>query len=121
MIAVVHGVYYLATGVAPFLSRRAFELITGRKHDWWLVQTVGLLVAPLGALLTAASLRGNLSNREKNLAITTAVSLGSIETVYALRRRISLVYLLDAVLQGIFAAGLAMDQVQNRRSSRSGR
>ena len=37
------GGYYVATGVLPFVSRRAFEALTGPKREWWLVQTVGAL------------------------------------------------------------------------------
>lgn len=43
------GGYYVATGVAPFVSRRAFEAVTGPKREWWLVQTVGALVTAAGA------------------------------------------------------------------------
>ena len=50
------GAYYVATGVAPFLSRRAFEAITGPKKEWWLVETVGVLVTAVGGgMLVAAS------------------------------------------------------------------
>ena len=42
------GVYYVATGAAPFVSRRAFEAVTGPKREWWLVQTVGGLVTAIG-------------------------------------------------------------------------
>ena len=40
-VLLAQGGYYVATGVAPFISRRLFEAITGPKSDWWLVQTVG--------------------------------------------------------------------------------
>ena len=43
------GAYYLAGGLAPFVSRRTFEALTGPKREWWLVQTVGALTTPVGA------------------------------------------------------------------------
>jgi hypothetical protein len=46
---IAQGGYYVATGVAPFVSRRLFERVTGPKADWWLVQTVGVLVTAAGA------------------------------------------------------------------------
>ena len=46
------GAYYLGTGVAPFVSRRAFEAVTGPKKEWWLVETVGVLVTAVGAGLS---------------------------------------------------------------------
>jgi hypothetical protein len=39
------GAYFVATGVAPFVSRRAFEAITGPKPGVWLVETVGVLAS----------------------------------------------------------------------------
>lgn len=50
-VRIAQGTYYVVTGVAPFVSRRAFEGVTGPKADWWLVQTVGTLVTSVGAAL----------------------------------------------------------------------
>src|SRR4051794_34537304 len=41
---ITQSVYYVVTGLAPFVSRRAFEAVTGPKREWWLVQTVGALL-----------------------------------------------------------------------------
>jgi hypothetical protein len=41
------GVYYTVTGVVPFVSRDAFEAVTGPKREWWLVQTVAAVLAGL--------------------------------------------------------------------------
>jgi hypothetical protein len=38
------GAYYVATGVAPFLSRRAIEAVTGPKREWGLVETADAAV-----------------------------------------------------------------------------
>jgi hypothetical protein len=59
-VLAAQGAYYVATGVAPFVSRRAFEVVTGPKLEWWLVQTVGALVtAAGGALLRLLSRNGS--------------------------------------------------------------
>src|SRR5687767_6396396 len=47
--------YYILTGLWPFVSRRTFEAVTGRKQDFWLVQTVGALVGVTGAALATAA------------------------------------------------------------------
>ena len=39
------GAYYVATGVWAVVDRRGFETVSGRKTDYWLVRTVGLLAA----------------------------------------------------------------------------
>jgi hypothetical protein len=104
-LAAVQGLYYVATGVAPFISRRMFEAITGRKSDWWLVQTVGLLVTVLGAGLIQSAGERNVTPKEQSIAMAAAAGLGVLETGYALRRRISHVYLLDAALQAGFIGG----------------
>ena len=54
-VARVQAGYYLLTGIWPLLSRGTFEAITGRKQDFWLVQTVGALVGVTGAALAAAA------------------------------------------------------------------
>jgi H+/Cl- antiporter ClcA len=51
------GVYYTVTGVVPFVSRDAFEAVTGPKREWWLVQTVAALVTAVGGGLLGASVR----------------------------------------------------------------
>jgi hypothetical protein len=51
----VQGMYFLLTGVLPLISIRTFEAITGPKTDKWLVQTVGVLVTVIGAVLLLAA------------------------------------------------------------------
>jgi hypothetical protein len=33
-VLLAQGGYYVATGVLPFVSRRAFEALTGPKREW---------------------------------------------------------------------------------------
>ena len=57
IVLLVRGGYYVATGVVPFVSRRAFEAATGPKREWWLVQTVGALVTVIGCVLLSGARR----------------------------------------------------------------
>jgi hypothetical protein len=104
-VALAQAGYYTATGALPFVSRSAFERITGPKLEWWLVETVGALVLVSGATLASAALRDRLTPEVTGLAVGSAASLAAIDVVYVARRRISPVYLLDAALElGLIAA-----------------
>jgi len=104
-IAAAQAAYYGATGVAPFLSRRAFEAVTGRKRDWWLVLTVGATVTVIGASLGSAAARGRVTPEMRLLGFGSAAVIGAIDTAYALRRRIAPTYLVDAGFQAALVAG----------------
>ncbi len=102
--------YYIATGAAPLLSRRAFEAVTGPKRDWWLVQMVGMLAVGNGIALAAGSAsaaRGRDPSRETiALSLCSALAFATIDTVYALKGRIAPVYLADAALEMLIAAAV---------------
>jgi hypothetical protein len=106
-VLVVQGAYYVLTGVAPFVSRRAFERVTGPKTEWWLVQTVGALVTGVGAALIAAGRNGRATPELVGTAAACAVGLGAVETVHVIRGRIAPTYLIDAAIELAALAGLA--------------
>jgi len=93
------GAYYLGTGVAPFVSRRAFEAVTGEKKEWWLVETVGVLVTAVGAGVAVAAARDRVTPEVTTIAVGCAGGLAAIDIVYVARGRISPAYLADAVAQ----------------------
>ena len=93
-LARLQAIFYIVTGVWPFVSIRSFEAVTGPKVDRWLVKTVGALVAA-----------------------GSAAALAAIDTVYVARRRISPVYLLDAVAEIALVA--AWTRLWSRGSSPS--
>jgi hypothetical protein len=93
------GAYYVATGVAPFVSRRAFEAVTGPKREWWLVETVGVLVTAVGAGVAAAAARDRVTPEITTIATGCAAGLAAIDIVYVVRGRISPAYLADAAAQ----------------------
>jgi hypothetical protein len=95
----VQGSYYVVTGVAPFVSRRAFEAVTGPKREWWLVQTVGAIVTTVGAVLVSGAGSGRVTPELRLLAAGCAAGLATIDIVYVARRRIAPTYLLDAAAQ----------------------
>jgi hypothetical protein len=99
----VQAAYYAPTAIAPFLSRSAFERVTGRKTEWWLVLTVSALVGAVAAAL-ALSARGEPGPETALLGAGSAAGMGLIDVVYVSRGRISPVYLLDAAVQLPIAA-----------------
>ena len=96
-LARLQATFYVVTGVWPFVSMRTFEAVTGPKVDRWLVKTVGALVAVIGGALALASRRRQLAPEIVLVAAGSAAALATIDTVYVAKRRISPVYLLDAV------------------------
>ncbi len=98
----VQGVYFVLTGVWPLVSMRTFEAVTGPKVDRWLVKTVGVLVAVIGASLLADARRP--SRGSAVLGVGSAAALGGVDVVYSLRGRISKIYLADAVLEAMLVA-----------------
>ena len=104
-VALAQGAYYVASGVLPLVSMRAFEAVTGPKEDDWLVRTVGLLVAAIGLALLLAARRGRVTEDLARVARWSAVALGGIDVYYSLRGRISKVYLADAAVEAALVAG----------------
>jgi hypothetical protein len=113
VVLTAQGVYYVATGVLPLVSRRAFEAITGPKREWWLVETVGALVTVMGGAFLGAARRRRVTPELVVVAGGSAASLAAIDVVYVLKRRIAPTYLIDAAVEIALVAGLV-------RAARSG-
>jgi len=103
-LAVAQGVFYVGTGVWPLVHLRSFEAVTGPKPEGWLVKTVGALIAVVGGALLLAGLRRRVSPELRLLAAGSAASLAAVDVIYS-PQRISPVYLLDAVAEGVLIAG----------------
>jgi hypothetical protein len=99
--------YYVATGVLPFVSRRAFEAVTGPKREWWLVETVGALVTVVGGALLAGARANRITPELRGIAAGSAASLATIDVVYVAKGRIAPTYLADAAAQLALLGGLA--------------
>jgi hypothetical protein len=111
------GAYYVATGVAPFVSRRAFEAVTGPKREWWLVETVGVLVTAVGGGLLGAAARDRVTPELLTIAIGCAGGLAAIDVVYVARGRIAPTYLADAAVQLALLAGVSASGGGGSRSA----
>jgi hypothetical protein len=95
---------YTTTGAWPLLSLRSFEAVTGPKREDWLVQTFGAVLAVVGAGLAAAAARDRITPEIRLIAAGCAATLAAADVVFVAKRRISPVYLLDAVAEVGLAA-----------------
>jgi hypothetical protein len=91
--------YYVATGLAPLVSMRAFEAVTGPKRDDWLVRTVGLLALGFAGILARDAVRGR---PDAAAGIGAALPFALASGWYGGTGRVSRVYLVDAALEGAF-------------------
>lgn len=99
------GLYYFISGVWPLLSVTTFQMITGPKVDLWLVKTVGSLLMVTGLVLLMAAIRHRISLEILILAIGNAFVLTVIEVIYWSNGTISVIYLLDAVIEVLIIIG----------------
>ena len=107
-MAALQAVYFVSTGLWPLLHRKSFERVTGPKADFWLAQTVGVTVAAIGVgLAQAASRRRRVPPELRTVALASAAGLALVDCYFVARRRISPVYLLDAIAEAALIAGWA--------------
>jgi hypothetical protein len=92
-------VYYVLTGLWALLHIGSFQWVTGPKVDTWLVKTVGALVLVSGSVMAISGFRRRDVPEVHWLAGASAVAFAAVETFYVLKRRISLVYFLDALAE----------------------
>ena len=105
LLAVVQGLYFVATGVWPLVHMESFLAVTGPKTDLWLVNTVGVLVLAVGLVLLLAAWRRQATAEVFLLAVGSALALTGIDVVYTLRGVIPPVYLVDAVAEVVLVLG----------------
>jgi hypothetical protein len=97
------GTFYVVSGLWPIVHMKSFEAVTGKKQDAWLAQTVGGLIAGIGAaLLVGASERRSRSL--VTLGIASAATLAAADIIFAGKGRISPVYFGDAVVEAALIA-----------------
>jgi hypothetical protein len=100
-LAALQAAWLLGTGSAPLVSMRAFEAVTGRKRDDWLVKTVALLALGFGAVLARDAARGR---RDPVAGVAASLPFAVASGWYGGTGRISRVYLADAAVELAFAA-----------------
>jgi hypothetical protein len=103
-VSLAQGLYYTGTGLWPIVSMSSFERVTGPKRDHWLVKTVGVLVTAIGMTLMRSGHRNRVHPDVALLAGLSAAALAAIDIVNVVRRRISPVYLVDALPEAWLAA-----------------
>lgn len=103
MLALGHGIYWVVSGLWPILHIRSFEAVTGPKADKWLVKTVAALITVVGAGLVQGARNKRVTSELETIAVGSALSLTAIDIIYVAKRRISPIYLLDAVVHSAVA------------------
>ena len=111
------AIFYLVTGIWPLLSLETFERVTGPKVDDWLVHMVGLLAASIGLTLWVGARASRPPGAVVLLAMLSAASFAAVDLRYALARRISPVYLLDAAAEAALLLALTLGWLRSRRSA----
>lgn len=102
----IQGIYFGVTAIWPLLHMPSFLKVTGPKTDLWLVRVVALLLLAI----TAAFLLEALSETSPALpvivlAISSSGFLMLADIYYVSVGRISRVYLLDALAEGLLLVG----------------
>lgn len=115
--ALGQGAFWLATGLWPIVHYRSFEAVTGGKADDWLVKTIGGLIAIIGGALLVAGGRREIPSETALLGAGSAAALAWSDVYHVARRRISKVYLLDAVAEAPFLAGWGALALGRRRGA----
>ncbi len=101
--AALQSGFYAVGGAWPLVAYRTFEAVTGRKREPWLVKTVGVLMLAIAAALAADP--DGRSPVSRRLGVGSAVAFGAVDVWYAgVRRRISPIYLVDAVAEAALVA-----------------
>jgi hypothetical protein len=99
VMARAHGVFNVVGGLWPLLHMPSFERVMGPKTDRWLVRTVaGLMVANGLAQVRTGAAPAEV-RQARRIGVGTALTLLSVDLVYAPSGRISRMYLLDAAME----------------------
>jgi hypothetical protein len=114
LVLLVQATVYIVTGLWSILSRSSFERVTGPKTDYWLVRMVGLLATVIGLAILAAIWQTAVGTAVWLLAIGSAIAFAAVDVWYAIPRRISRIYLVDAVFEFVLVIGLAVSWYASR-------
>jgi hypothetical protein len=98
-VARLQGAFNLVGGIWPLVHIRSFEAVLGPKVDRWLVYTVAGLMVAIGAAQLCTSTEPAGVRQARRIGIGCAVTLAGIDLVYVPRRRISPMYLIDALAE----------------------
>jgi hypothetical protein len=99
VVSQVQGWYCILGSIWPLVSPTTFQAVTGTKMDFWLAQTVGLLLIVTGLVLIKAARRGRLTAEIALLGIGQAIVLGSVDVFCVREPRTTVAYYLDAIAE----------------------
>jgi hypothetical protein len=116
-MALLQGSFDVITGLWPIVHLRSFEAVTGPKLEGWLVKTVGALITVIGGTLLTAGLRRQVTPEVRLLGVGSAAAFTLVDVIYTSRRRISPVYLLDALAEVALIAGWGVAYARSRGRS----
>jgi hypothetical protein len=91
--------FFAPSNFSGIFCVKTFLLVTGPKTDLWLVKTVGIVLATIGATLVICKLNAQVNSPVIFLAIGSALSLTVVEVIYVAKRVISPIYLGDALVE----------------------
>jgi hypothetical protein len=104
-VALTQGIFYLVTGIWPFLHMKSFEKINGPKLEHWLVYTLGGLITVTGIVLCSSARRREVTGEVAALAMGHAGTLSLIDVFYTSKGVLPKTYLLDATAELLVIAG----------------
>jgi hypothetical protein len=110
----LQGIVYVVTGLWPVLHVASFEAVTGPKFDHFLLHTVGLLLAAIGAGLLWALRNAEPEPAVLIVAAGAAMALAGIDVVYFLNGRLPPIYLADAVMELAFMSACGFELAARR-------
>lgn len=116
LLALGQGALYFLSGLWPLVHLHSFFAVTGPKIDVWLVQTMGALLAVLGAALIGAARRPRVDPEWVFLGAGAALVLGGADVIFVQRGVISRIYLADAAAEFLIAAAWIAGAVARRRT-----
>lgn len=94
----IQGWFYILTGLWPLVHMKSFELVSGPKHDKWLVKCVSLMILSSGIIFISYP----ESKVTATLALLNALTLLGIDTYYVAKKVIWKTYLFDGVIEAGF-------------------
>ncbi|HET6345912.1 MAG TPA: hypothetical protein VFH51_13330 [Myxococcota bacterium] len=102
-VAVAQGLYYVPFGLWPLIHINSFMGLTGPKNDLWLVETVGALLAVVGAVLLVTGLRHAPSRGLALMGAGIAAVLALLDLAFVSMGSVGKIYLADAAAEGLLA------------------
>jgi hypothetical protein len=105
LLLITQSIYILLTAIWPLIHIQSFVMVTGPKHDLWLVKTVGALLIPVGVCLLSYLLVTSNKVPAVLLGSLTTVAFIIIDFYYSVNDVISDVYQIDGIIQFVFLTG----------------